>query len=547
MPADHRHMANERIPGDRVEQVFTRTRAQYLESRVFALGVDGWFIDAPADLNTEETATSAGGETALDLVTPESRPAVLAAWARCRSTGAADAAVKLRETPDTDTTLLFVDLREVVGTFALLMVPQGTTAEIATDTGIELAPRLSQIRRDETSHITTFDAVATAMFGWPSSEMIGKKSIDFIHPDDQDRAIDNWLEMLSRPGHASRWRGRFLRQDREWMWVEITNHNRIADAGEVLTEFLDIRDEMAMHEELAERERLFRQLTQALPVGVIQFEPDGSAVFANERLEFILGAKLTGLADLERYVETDDREQFTEVVRAVAADGEAAEIELHMETASTKQIVCQLTVGRIATNNGNSLLLCISDITEKSRLRAELEVRATLDALTQCHNRSSTLRHLTQLLRANQGAGAGVVFIDLDGFKPVNDQFGHAAGDTLLQIVADRLRGCSRSNDVVGRLGGDEFVVLFKAVQDQSTLDILTGRVFHALNAPIMLNETPFELRASLGTALGAPGDEPDTVLALADLAMYEQKRRRAQHPEDAKHAPTEALRQTLG
>ncbi len=530
-------MANERIPVERIEQIFARTRAQFPDCRVFALRMDGWFIDAPAELHTTETPVSAGGETALELVVPESRPAVLAAWARCRSTGGADATVKLLDSPEIDSTLIFIDLRESVGTFVLLIVAQSFSSEVVSDSGITLAPKMCQIRRDETSHILTFDDVATAMFGWPSSKMIGERSIEFIHPDDHDRAIDNWLEMLSRPGHAARWRGRFLRQDGDWMWVEVTNHNRLAEAGEVLTEFLDIRDEMAVHEELRERERLFRQLTQALPVGVMQIEPDGAAVFTNARLESILGAAPTKLSELETFVLADERDLFTEAIRTVSVDGDAAEIELHMETQRSKLIVCQLTIGRIATNTGDGLLLCISDVTEKSRLRDELEVRATLDALTQCHNRSSTLRHLTQLLRASQGAGAGVVFIDLDGFKPVNDQFGHAAGDTLLQIVAERLRGCSRSNDVVGRLGGDEFVVLFKGVPDQETLDLLTGRVYHAVNAPIMLNETPFELRASLGTALGAPGDEPDAVLAKADLAMYEQKRHRSAHAGTAQAA----------
>lgn len=521
-------MANERIPHLRVEQVFARMREQFPVARVFAVGPDGWFVEPTGDFGCEGPA-AAGGETALDLVTADSRAAVLAAWARCRSTGAADAVVKLTHDPDADVTLLFVDLRPSVGTFAVMVIPQVFASEIDIDSGYALAPKLCQIRRDEMSHFVSFDDVATAMFGWVGSELIGRKSIDFIHPDDHERAIDNWLEMLGRPGHAARWRGRFLRKDGDWMWVEITNHNRIADAGEVVTEFLDIRDEMAIHEELRERERLFRQLTQALPVGVIQVEPDGHFVFANNRLAEILGTTPGNLEDLARYVAVDDQEAFAERVAAVVETGEAAEIELHMQTETAKQVVCQLTIGRIATNTGDGLLLCLSDTTEKSRLRDELEVRATLDALTQCHNRASTLRHLGQLLRSPQGTGAGVVFIDLDGFKPVNDEFGHAAGDALLQMVADRLRSCSRSNDVVGRLGGDEFVVLFKGCPDQATLEVLTGRVFHAVNAPIRLNDVPFELRASLGTALGAVGDEPDTVLAMADLAMYQQKRQRAE------------------
>lgn len=543
-------MSSERQSNEFVQELFDRARVQFPDARVFALGDDGWFIEAPHALLDAQSPGSAQAETGLDFVVPASRPAVLAAWGRCRSTGIAHAVVHLRESPDQDATLLFVDLRAGVGTFALLVIEAALIAEFGVDNDTLLAPKLSQVRRDETSHFLSFDETATAMFGWKPEAIVGKKSIDFIHPDDHQRAIDNWLQMLGAPGGASRWRGRFLCSDRSWMWVEITNHNRIQHSGEVVTEFLDIRDEMAVHEALRDSEALFRQLTQALPVGVLQTDNDGSVLFANTQLERILGSLPHSLFEFALRVSPSDRDHFEAVINSVEVTGEQVEIEVGMlngwdraawrhiesdpeteqhEPGDSHRIICQLTIGRVTTNAREGLLVCVSDITDKARLREELEGRATFDALTHCHNRASTLRNLTLLLSGPQRTGAGVVFIDLDRFKPVNDEYGHAAGDSLLRTVADRLRGCSRAKDIVGRLGGDEFVVLFSGVTDQETLQQLAERVHFAVNAPIMLLDHPFDLRASLGTALGFAGDDPATVLAAADQAMYVQKRVRSQ------------------
>jgi diguanylate cyclase (GGDEF)-like protein len=147
---------------------------------------------------------------------------------------------------------------------------------------------------------------------------------------------------------------------------------------------------------------------------------------------------------------------------------------------------------------------------------AALEHRADHDALTGLPNRSSVLRRL-------EGPGrATVLFTDLDGFKAVNDSLGHAAGDRLLTVVAERLRRAVRPGDTVGRLGGDEFVVLAVDVANETVALEVAERIRSALNRPIPLAGRLVRLSVSVGIALGdRPGDE---LLRDADTAMYRAK-----------------------
>jgi diguanylate cyclase (GGDEF)-like protein len=146
---------------------------------------------------------------------------------------------------------------------------------------------------------------------------------------------------------------------------------------------------------------------------------------------------------------------------------------------------------------------------------------ATSDALTGLPNRSACLAQVTTEL--DRGPDDLVVlFCDLDGFKPVNDRLGHAAGDQLLIAVADRLRGCVREGDLVSRLGGDEFVIVSRgpdaveAISDR--IREMVARSFPAVGEEVRIG-------ISVGAAHARTGDTTDDLVGRADLAMYEAKR----------------------
>jgi diguanylate cyclase (GGDEF)-like protein len=128
-------------------------------------------------------------------------------------------------------------------------------------------------------------------------------------------------------------------------------------------------------------------------------------------------------------------------------------------------------------------IICISDVTERARMREELEIRATYDALTGCHNRASILAALERAMQApsSRDAGTAVLFVDLDRFKHVNDRWGHAVGDQLLRRTSERLTANARGGDLVGRLGGDEFLVVCENVATEEQAAAIGERIAAAL------------------------------------------------------------------
>jgi diguanylate cyclase (GGDEF)-like protein len=153
---------------------------------------------------------------------------------------------------------------------------------------------------------------------------------------------------------------------------------------------------------------------------------------------------------------------------------------------------------------------------------SRLRYLAHHDPLTGLSNRADFLMQLERLL-ADQ-AGLGLLFVDIDDFKDVNDRFGHAAGDQLLQHVANCLLSAVRPDDVVARLGGDEFTVILAGVASRQEAERVAARIRQTLLAPTPELASP--VRASIGITISAPDESGDVLLRRADAAMYAAKRR---------------------
>lgn len=160
----------------------------------------------------------------------------------------------------------------------------------------------------------------------------------------------------------------------------------------------------------------------------------------------------------------------------------------------------------------------------------EAQGLADMDVLTPVLNRRAFLRELKRVAAFAQryGSPASVVFFDLDGFKSVNDRFGHAAGDEALKAVAKRLQANVRESDIVGRMGGDEFAVLL-AQADKETALAKAQSLAEAVRAePVEFGEWSAPLHISFGVREIEPGADPEAALAEADAAMFLRKRRSA-------------------
>lgn len=169
----------------------------------------------------------------------------------------------------------------------------------------------------------------------------------------------------------------------------------------------------------------------------------------------------------------------------------------------------------------NGVVINARDVTQTRAFQERLAHEAEHDPLTGLPNR----RRMQDALGTSlAGEAVAVLFVDLDGFKPVNDAHGHEAGDALLRQVAERLSTCIRGQDVLSRVGGDEFVVLMPGVLDQADAEAMSARLRQAVDAPFLVAGTEITISASVGVHLAPSTSDPDQALRAADHAMYAMK-----------------------
>ncbi|RIJ13177.1 EAL domain-containing protein [Pseudomonas sp. 91RF] len=167
-----------------------------------------------------------------------------------------------------------------------------------------------------------------------------------------------------------------------------------------------------------------------------------------------------------------------------------------------------------------------SDITDEVAAHAQIQHLSLHDALTGLPNRNKLARYLDDaLLLKEHAAPLSLLMIDLDNFKPINDSLGHPAGDAVLQEVASRLRECTRDQDIVARLGGDEFVVVLNGMDTRQEIDKFCTRLIGSLHQPIIFEQHPLHIGASIGIALSRRhGFVASELIRCADIALYRAK-----------------------
>ncbi len=471
----------------------------------------------------------------LDVVVAADRIAVVTGWERARKHGVGVVAVHPMSAPQTCLTLSMIDARARYGAWVAVLTrgvgePNSDSALLAARLVVPQRPRQATMHKNMTAVITGLDANVTRMFGWTAQQMLGSRSTDFIHPEDHEGAVAAWMQLLSSMA-SQRVRLRHRCADGNWLWVEVEHvHNGAEDPDEVdvVAYISDITDEMAAHEALRRREQLFSRLAEALPTGVQQLRHDGSTVYANVRLAELLWNQTPRTAsDLLTVVAPGDRPAVQAAIQGALRRGLDHKLEVEVcprGTPAARRYA--LTVVAVDDQDGQpGALICIDDVTESAKLRDALKLQATHDALTGCLNRSAAHEAVEQLLSRPDAHRTAVIFVDVDNFKAVNDQFGHATGDKLLTHLARRLRRLARGHDLVARFGGDEFLLVCCDVELPAQAAVIADRVRAALGDPITLATRRVNVQASIGVAVAEPGTTAETLIARADAAMYQSKR----------------------
>ena len=284
-------------------------------------------------------------------------------------------------------------------------------------------------------------------------------------------------------------------------------------------------------EALLRSERRFQALVQNASDVIAILTCDGEIRYVSPVAQRLWGqapAELGGTSLFAR-MHPDDAERAQALLAQACADsggGLTAEFRLRYADESWRWSEAILT-NRLAEPNIGGLVLTCRDISERKAFEGQLAHQAFHDALTGLPNRALFMERLGHALaRARRRqTPVGVLFLDLDNFKVVNDSLGHDAGDRLLVAVAGRLSACIRPDDTVARLGGDEFTLLLEDLADEDEISEVAARITEALLAPLTVGGREVFTTGSLGIAVSR-GDyaTPDDLLRDADTAMYQAK-----------------------
>jgi diguanylate cyclase (GGDEF)-like protein/PAS domain S-box-containing protein len=353
-----------------------------------------------------------------------------------------------------------------------------------------------------------------------------------VHPD--DRAAYDAVVAGAGAGGGGRGEVR-LRAPGGWRWFEVVARDlsAVPEVGSTVVTARDITDRKRAEVVLAESERRFRGLVQHSTDIFATLTDEGMVTWASDALTRLLGwppgdvvgRPVTSLLEDASRPEMD--RALAELGQPGAAGGDV-EVSVRATTRSGTVRIFDVTLADARDDSAiGSIVLNARDVTEERTLEAGLRHQALHDDLTGLPNRILLRERVEQaLIRAGDESTVALLFVDLDDFKTVNDDFGHAAGDDLLRQAAGRLKASCRSQDTAGRLGGDEFGVLLESAATAGDVVRVCERLREALHAPFDVGGHPLTVTASVGVAVADPpaATSTDELLRRADSAMYVAK-----------------------
>ncbi|WP_299533801.1 bifunctional diguanylate cyclase/phosphodiesterase [uncultured Streptomyces sp.] len=302
----------------------------------------------------------------------------------------------------------------------------------------------------------------------------------------------------------------------------------------VVRQGIMLLDNITLTQELAQKENHFRSLVQGSSDVIMIAAPDGTLRYVSPAAAGVYGTDAAALEGrtLSSIIHPDDRGAVVHAVRRFLAapphEVPSTRIECRFLSGDGDWLNVESTVNR----HHGGLLLNSRDVTERVRLQAQLQHNAEHDPLTDLPNRALFTTRVRQALGSRRAGDpdTAVLFIDLDGFKAVNDSIGHQAGDELLIQAAQRLEESVRAGDTAARLGGDEFAALIvgDGTRDQSAREYqvheIAERLRLTLSQPYRIGVNEVRVAASIGVAFAEPGITPNDLMRNADLAMYRAK-----------------------
>jgi len=376
------------------------------------------------------------------------------------------------------------------------------------------------------------------ILGYSADEIVGMKTFDLIHPDDQHAASQTMAALLTQPGSTHINYRRLRRKDGTWRWIESTNTNLLLEptVRAIVVNYRDVTERRLADEALKESEERFRSIQESALDAIITMNPEGLITSWNPQAETTFGwtsDEVVGHLLSDTIVPTQHRDAHSQGLQRFLATGEGEVINKRIEITALdrvgREFPVEVAVVPLYREDTVSFCAFIRDIRERKKAEETIRHLAYHDVLTGLPNRALFEERLgielAQARRSRQKVA--VMCLDLDRFKIVNDTVGHGAGDQLLQEVANEFAQTIREGDTVARVGGDEFSFLLTGIERAEDAAVVAERVLSIIRRPRMIAGQEFRVTTSIGiTIFPRDGEDAVSLIRNADTAMYRAKER---------------------
>ena len=380
--------------------------------------------------------------------------------------------------------------------------------------------------------INYINPAGVEMFGAKAeADRVGRELSEFVHTDYAD------LLALGIDAFAEEEAGVPLKLrpiDRPSINVQMRVRPLTAKDGGFIVECSDISNYIRASEEARERAQRLEGVLDTVVDAILTIDPKGTVqtlnpatlrMFGYEKSE-IIGHNVKMLMPPQY---SDHHDQYLSHYMTTGESGVIGKTrELEGQRKDGSRFPLELAVTEMRQGNHRLFTGIVRDITERKKAREKIEHLAHHDPLTGLPNRNLFNDRMEHAIYRAQRSGTtlALMFVDLDKFKPVNDELGHEAGDAVLKAVAERMAGCVRTSDTVARVGGDEFVAILENLDDAQSAAGVARKIIDALTLPV---EVPGDKIAQVGASIGisifpTDGTTLDDLNRCADEAMYAVK-----------------------
>ena len=474
------------------------------------------------------------GKSVADLVNPSDRELIAAAMVELRSQNVAMARVH-GPAPGTWLHVSLSRLPEAGGGAALLAQAVDITDSVQAQMSLEvMSENVLDIVAlvNDTGAVQWMSPSVRPVLGLDPESLVDTPIIELIAPED----LIGFEDAVSgaEPGQEPATRTvRFRSTSGAYRYMSVTARP-VTDTGagtRTAIAMRDVTEERRAKRELARSEEQFRMAMLGAPEGMAVTDSQDRIVQVNPALSELLGAPGSSLIGhrFREFIPEEEREEVDQWRIRLLRGNASIERCQHRLASATSEVWVDHSVGIMRDDLGNPALFVhqFADRTAARRLEADLTYRASHDLQTGLANKESLKTRLAARLGlpAESTSTVGVLFCDIDNLKPINDRFGHLAGDAVISAVANRLERAVRRQDEVARYGGDEFFIVLDHCSSVEELALVARNVQSAASHPVEAAGTPVEVSISVGAVLAESTAETDDALRRADEALYRAKR----------------------